>query len=65
MFWGEDKDDRSTGTIFHAGVEGLSVKTIRDGFVDLETVADLKRMELKGWGMLLLLRKKFNLLHLF
>jgi len=59
MFWGEDKDDR----IFHAGVEGLSVKTIRDGFVDLETVADLKRMELKRWGMLL--RKKFNLLHLF
>ena len=47
MFWGEDKDDRSTtGTIFHAGVEGLSVKTIRDGFVDLETVADLK----KGWS---------------
>jgi|EP00979_Chaetoceros_neogracilis_P017566 tetratricopeptide (TPR) repeat protein len=38
MFWGEDKDDR----IFHAGVENLTVKTVRDGFVDLETVADYK-----------------------
>jgi len=46
MFWGEDKDDR----IFHAGVEGLSVKTIRDGFVDLETVADFKKDGAKKVG---------------
>lgn len=36
LFWGQDKDDR----IFHAGVSNLSVKTFRDGFVDLQTSAD-------------------------
>ena len=46
IFWGEDKDDR----IFHAGVENLSVKTIRDGFVDLETVADYKKDGAKKVG---------------
>lgn len=46
IFWGEDKDDR----IFHAGVEGLSVKTFRHGFVDLETLADYKQDGAKKMG---------------
>lgn len=46
MFWGEDGDDR----IFHAGVEHLSVKTFRDGFVDLETTADYKKSGAKAVG---------------
>jgi hypothetical protein len=36
IYWGEDRDDR----IFHAGVKNMRVRILRDGFVELETVAD-------------------------
>jgi len=45
-YWGEDKDDR----IFHAGVENLVVKSLRDGYVDHETKADFRENGAKAVG---------------
>lgn len=36
IFWGEDKEDR----IFHAGVQNMLVKVIRDGYVEQERLCD-------------------------
>ncbi|TAD83068.1 MAG: glycosyltransferase family 25 protein, partial [Bacteroidetes bacterium] len=46
LYWGEDKDDR----IFHAGVQNMTVRLYRDGFLEHETIADYLRDGAKPIG---------------
>jgi len=46
VYWGKDKEDR----IFHAGVENMRVKILRDGYVETERLCDFKKDGAKKVG---------------
>jgi tetratricopeptide (TPR) repeat protein len=46
LYWGEDKEDR----IFHAGVQNMHVKVIRDGYIETERLCDFKKDGAKAVG---------------